>query len=124
MPRARRVVPQPLLHSTWWSQLSFTAKLATSVGAIAGAVVTTGAAWAFLELPIVSTRTWTLVQVEQLRRQIEQHGTVLYDIRRSQLERNIIELEQKKVKRTSDEEFRLRAMKEDMRRLDVEQVKK
>lgn len=124
MPRARRVVPQPSLHPTWWSQLSFTAKLATSVGAIAGAVVTTGAAWAFLDLPVLSTRTWTLAQVEMMRRQLDQHGTVLYDIRRSQIERNIIELEQKKVKRSSDEEFRLRAMKEDMRRLEAEQVKR
>jgi hypothetical protein len=96
-----------------------TAKFATAVGAIAGAVVTTGAAWAFLDLPVVSTRSWTLAQVERLERNIKQQGQLLYDIRRGQIERNVIDLEQKP-KRNSDEEFRLRALKEDMRRLDVQ----
>jgi hypothetical protein len=96
-----------------------TAKFATAVGAIAGAVVATGTAWAFLDLPVVSTKAWTLAQVERLERNIKQQGQILYDIRRGQIERNVIDLEQKS-KRNSDEEYRLRALKEDMRRLDTQ----
>jgi hypothetical protein len=96
-----------------------TAKFATAVGAIAGALVATGTAWAFLDLPVVSTRSWTMAQVERLERNLRQQGQILYDIRRGQLERNVIDLEQKS-KRNSDEEYRLRALKEDMRRLDTQ----
>ncbi len=115
MPPRRPPPPQP----GWWSQLSLTAKFATAVGAIAAAVVSTGAAWAFLDLPVVSTRSWTMAQVERLERNIKQQGQILYDIRRGQIERNVIDLEQKP-KRNSDEEYRLRALKEDMRRLDTQ----
>ncbi len=112
----RRPPPPP---TGWWSQLSMTAKFATAVGAIAGALVATGTAWAFLDLPVVSTRSWTMAQVERLERNLRQQGQILYDIRRGQLERNVIDLEQKS-KRNSDEEYRLRALKEDMRRLDTQ----
>ena len=63
--------------------------------------------------------TWTMAQVERLERNLRQQGQILYDIRRGQIERNVIDLEQKS-KRNSDEEFRLRALKEDMRRLDTQ----
>ena len=60
-----------------------------------------------------------MAQVERLERNIKQQGQILYDIRRGQIERNVIDLEQKP-KRNSDEEYRLRALKEDMRRLDTQ----
>lgn len=79
----------------------------------------TGSAWGFLELPIVSTRTWTLAQMENLKQQLNTQSEVLHDIRRGQIDRNIIDLEAKK-RRQADEELRLRTLKEDLRRLDVQ----
>ncbi len=99
--------------------MSLANKIFTTLGVVTAAIVSTGAAWAFLDLPVVSTKAWTLAQVERLERNLKQQGQILYDIRRGQLERNVIDLEQKP-KRNSDEEYRLRALKEDMRRLDTQ----
>lgn len=92
------------------------------VGSIAAAATAIGTAYLFFGGPIPASRDWTLAQVERLERNQKDQGTILLDIRRSQLERNIIDLENrgKTMRRTSDEEFRLRGLREDLRRLDVQ----
>ncbi len=90
-----------------------------AVGAIAGAIVATSTAWAVLGWPVPAMQQWTLAQVEQLRKDIYDQRSVVFDIRRGQINRDIIELERKEKKRNTDEEYRLRALKEDLRRLDV-----
>ena len=64
------------------------------------------------------TRSYVLAQVEPMAREQREHREVLFDIRRGQLDREIFALEQLPV-RTPNEEFRLRQLRDEVRKLDA-----
>lgn len=115
MPPRRRPPPPPPARIPW----ALGKTMIISLGAMAGALVALNAAWTAFDMPPWSTRVWTLAQIETLKQQLNSQSEVLRDIRRGQIDRNIIDLEAKK-RRQADEELRLRQLREDLRRLDIQ----
>ena len=105
-----------------WATMTTRAKvfsiLAGSVTAVAAMIVAVHQAWAVLDLPIFASRDYVLAQVEPLMRAHKEHRAVLYDIRRGQLDREIFDLERRENRSASDE-WRLRQLREELKRLDA-----
>ena len=94
--------------------------LAGSVAAVAGMVVAVASAWAVLDLPIPATRGYVLSQAEPLARAQRELRDVTFDIRRGQLDREIFDLERKE-NRTASDEWRLRQLRDELKKLDSKQ---
>lgn len=106
----------------FWSHMTMRAKvlsiLAGSVTAVAAMIVAVASAWAVLDLPILATRDYVLAQAEPLARAQRELRDVTFEIRRGQLDREIFALEQLPT-RTPNEEFRLRQLRDELRKLDA-----
>lgn len=89
--------------------------IAGAIGAVAAMIVSVSAAWALLDSGM---RAYVLAQVEPMAREQREHREVLFDIRRGQLDREIFALEQLPT-RTTSEEFRLRQLRDELKKLEV-----
>lgn len=85
-------------------------------------IVALPSAWSTLDLPIPAMREWTLSQLGPLHGEQKSQRAILYEIRRGQLEREIFDLERRPSRNDSDE-WRLRQLREDLRRLDERERK-
>lgn len=104
--------------SHWWNDLPISAKLA-SIASIITISIGIPSAWAIFGFPVPATREWVNAQYGV---QLRSHGQTLYDIRRSQLDREIWTLRQQ-TNRNQAEEWRMHQLELELQILDKREGK-
>lgn len=109
-----------MLVSDWWTNLTRRAKVATvflGFGATtSGFIVGIPAAWGVIGLPTPASREYVLSQLSDIKRDQQQTHQLLLEIRRGQLDREVIDLERRS-NRSIDDDVRLHQLRDQLLRL-------
>jgi hypothetical protein len=105
----------------WWMQASNRVKavavVAGAVGSVCGMIVGIPAAWSTVGLPVFVTREYVLDQIAEMKREQDETRRLLYEIRRSQVDKEVFDLE-RRTNRSVDDDYRLRQLREELKRID------
>lgn len=102
----------------WASILDHWRMWAAIAASTLGVIVAAPSAWSVLDPYVPATRGYVVAQQTDLRRKLQDHSDTLYQIRRGQLDREIFDMERRDSK-VPEDQYRLRQLKDDLRRLDA-----